>query len=436
MNKITILLIFFFISFHIDAQNKWQSKKEKIVIPFALVHNLIILEVEMNDGKLDLMLDTGSENSLLFSVPENDSIVFHDTRKVRIGGLGNGEYIEAMVSSKNKMKIKEYVDEDFELLLITDKDIKLVNRLGISVNGILGSSFFKDFLVEIDYQNQKIILHKRMSKKVAKKISKYKSKNVNIIESKPYFDVSISLNNNKFDRIKLLMDTGLGDGLWLFENDSIKCDTQYFNDLLGIGLGGDIIGKKSRVHKLEFSDHLLEEALVSYPDSSSLYQLDLINGRNGSIGGGITKRFNWILDYKNQIFYFKKNKFFEEPFNYNMSGIEVQHTGLTWVPEKLTFNNYLSKSGTIVFDKDYDFKYKFELKPIFEVFSVRENSPGSKVGIEKGDIIISINGKKGYDYTIQEISNLFQSEDGKLIKMEVDRNGQIFKVRFYLEKVL
>ena len=46
------------------------------------------------------------------------------------------------------------------------------------------------------------------------------------------------------------MDTGLGDGLWLFENDSLKCSKVAINDVLGRGLGGDVLGKKSRVKRL------------------------------------------------------------------------------------------------------------------------------------------------------------------------------------------
>ncbi|NJM79734.1 MAG: hypothetical protein HC854_09125 [Flavobacterium sp.] len=138
--------------------------------------------------------------------------------------------------------------------------------------------------------------------------------------------------------MKLLFDTGLGDGLWLFENDSIKCEQKFITDVLGRGLGGDINGKKSRVENLILNNFELKKALVSYPDSLSFSQLDIIKDRNGSLGGEILKRFNWFLDYKNKVFYFKKNRYFKEPFNYNMSGIEVQHSGLTWVSEKIGYS--------------------------------------------------------------------------------------------------
>lgn len=435
--KIPAILSFLFVCTSIFSQVTWLSKKDKIVIPFELTHNLIIIEAEVNNVEISMLLDTGSDKNLLFSFPENDSILFYNTRKIKVNGLGNGESLEAIISSNNKLKVKDYFDENFEVLLITDREISLINKLGVPINGIIGASFFKDYIVEINYQRKKVILHKDYNKSIAKKIKKHTEKKVEIIDSKPYLKMVTDINDSKKMNIKLLMDTGLGDGLWLFENDSIKCSQHFFRDLLGKGLGGDIRGKKSRVKKLELNNFILEEALVSYPDTISFNQLDLVEGRNGSLGGEIIKRFNWILDYKKQNFYFKKNKLYDEPFHYNMSGIEVQHAGTTLVTEKLTFNTFTNtNSKTFVYDKEHDFNYKFSLKPVFEIYAVRENSPAQLAGLKKGDMILSINGKKAYNYTIQKITNLFQSEEGKIIKMSVERNNTVIEVKFQLEKIL
>ncbi|WP_159780411.1 PDZ domain-containing protein [Flavobacterium sp. 9AF] len=389
-----------------------------------------------------MLLDTGSDKNLLFSFPESDSIMFYETRKVKINGLGNGESLVAYASNNNIIKIKEYVDEEFQILLITDRNINLVNKLGVPINGIVGASFFKDFLVEINYQKRKLFLYKDTQKILLK--NRYIEKLVEIEDDKPYINVMSKTKNDLDVNYKLLIDTGLGDGLWLFENDTIKCQNKYIDDILGRGLGGDIKGKKSRIEFLNLNGFVLKEALVSYPDTTSFNQLDITKGRNGSLGGEIMKRFNWFLDYKGKKFYFKKNKLFDEPFNYNMSGIEVQHTGLTWVSEKIGFanssnyganlNNNSNKS--FIFDNAAEFKYKFELKPVFEIYAIRENSPAEIAGLKVGDIIHSINGKKAYDYSIQKISDLFQSEEGRIIKIEVQRNGVIMEFKIKLQKIL
>lgn len=436
--KIIFLLLW---SINSIAQLEWNSKKEKIKIPFELTHNLIIVDVVINKVDLKMILDTGSESNLLFSFPENDSIEFYNPRIINIKGLGYGETLEAIVSTKNTFSLKNesVIDENFDILLITNHDIGLINKLGIPINGILGSSFFKDYLVEINYAKKKLFLHKKENKRLSRKIKKLNSTKINIIRDKPYVNFNIN-NNNSEAEAKLLFDTGLGDGLWLFENDEaqIKCSNKYFNDFLGKGLGGDIMGKKSRVQKLKINKFELLDALVSFPDSVSVKSLDLIKGRNGSLGGEIIKRFNWVLDYKNETFYFTKNSLFNERFNYNMSGIEVQHSGVEIVSEKfINKNNQSDVNNTIYLDDanlSYSFRYFF--KPSFVIKKIRLNSPADKAGLKTGDKLIKINGKKSHNYSIQKITDLFQSEEGKKIKIEVEREGEILEFEFYLEKIL
>lgn len=437
--RILIIILFVLFSTHsLFSQVEWNSKRDKIVIPFELSNNLILINVEINEVKLSMLLDTGSDKNLLFSFPENDTIEFFNTKKIKINGFGKGDLIEGLVSKNNKLKIKEYVDNNLELLLIIDENISIINKLGVPINGIIGYSFFKDYTVELNYQNKKIILHKTLESISKSKIKKFTKEKLSLIDDKPYIQLKTNVGILDHD-VLLLMDSGLGDGLWLFENDTLKCSEKFINDVLGRGLGGDVLGKKSRVKKLLVSKFILHDALVSFPDKTSYYKLNIIKGRNGSLGGEVIKRFNWLIDYKNELVYFKPNKYFNEPFNYNMSGIEVQHEGIQWIKEEVRSNatsTSINANEFIFDDSNAKFNYKYELKPVFEIYSIRENSPAMKAGLKEGDKILSINGKKDYAYTIQKINDLFQSEEGKNITIEVEREGQVLKFKFELEKIL
>jgi len=83
-----------------------------------------------------------------------------------------------------------------------------------------------------------------------------------------------------------------------------------------------------------------------------------------------------------------------------------------------------------------DFKYKFKLKPIYEIANVRKNSPAAIVGLQKGDIIIKINNNIPYQYSLQEINFLFKSVEDKWIDIEIERESQILKFRFKLDDIL
>lgn len=435
--KKCLQIVFFFLFFlTLQAQKsvQWISKKDKIKIPFELTHNLIIVDVVFNEIPLKMIADTGAEQSLLFSFPENDSLTLNHTDKIEIKGVGSGESLIAYLSKKNLLNIKGYTDTNFEMLLIPNQDISIVNKLGVPVNGVLGSSFFKSYLIEINYDKKQLILYKKKQEILNSYSNKSGKIEVQFDENKPY--VNININNNN---LKLLFDTGLSDGLWLFEDEKIKCNSNFFNDILGRGLAGDILGKRSRVESVNIANFRLNNALVAYPDSSSFNQIEILKDRNGSLGGEVIKRFNWVLDYENKNFYYKKNSLFNEPFEYNMSGIEVQHSGSQWIKEEIrvnSSNNKIDATEYVFDDSNLRNKYHYELKPIFEIYAVRENSPAAKAGLQVGDKIIKINNKTSSQLSIQDITNLFQSDEGKWINITVERGLEKITFKFQLEKIL
>lgn len=428
-----ILIISTTISFGQNVSS-WNSKRDKIKIPFELSHNLIIVDVVFNGVNLKMIADTGASKSIVFSLPNNESMVLKETNLITITGAGISEKVEGYLSKNNTLEVGKYRDSNFEAIFVFDRDISLVNRLGIPINGILGSSFFKDYLIELDYQRMNIILHK--SNKLKKKDS-YAVSKIEINNDRPYIYLNTIIDKDEIN-LKLLYDTGLSDGLWLFENDSLKCNSYYFEDYLGKGLSGDIYGKKSRVKEVKLEGNLLSNVLVSYPEKSFFDISIPMQNRNGFLGGEVIKRFNWILDYENQKVYFKKNSLFNKPFEYNMAGIEVQHSGFQFVKEKV--QNAFS-TNVISFEKNttqdtYSNYFKYELKPNFEIYSIRKNSPAALAGLEVGDIILRINNYTSHNLSIQRIVDLFHSKEGKQITIQVSRKGVVKTFKFNLEKIL
>lgn len=416
---------------------EWQSDKDKIIIPFTFVDNLIFIPVEINNTKLNMLLDSGSEPSLIFSFPENDTILLHNTKKIKISGLGNEEMVEGIISDTNTANVSGYVNKSFELLVILDENLNFSSRIGIPVNGILGYSFFKNNIVEIDYQKKKITLYKDRNILKKRKLKSFTPLPINVVNDRAYLEVKAKLDEKELD-LKLLVDTGLGDGLWLFENDVIKSNNNYFLDVLGEGIGGTVFGKKSRLDEIQFSKFKFKSPLVSYPDTASYRQLRLITNRNGSIGGGILKRFTILMDYVGGQLFLKRNSFFDDPFNYNMSGIEIQHAGIEWIKEDVVNNSKPSDPlniNNLAYDTN-SLKYKFTLKPVYEIASVRKDSPAESAGLLAGDRILRINRKNVGNLTKQKIDEMLHDEDGKTIEIEIERKGVKREFEFKLKKLL
>ena len=138
----------------------------------------------------------------------------------------------------------------------------------------------------------------------------------------------------------------------------------------------------------------------------------------------------------------KKNKYFKEPFYYNKSGIELHHNGLRLVREQddkidlekssMSRNNNASNSTRIIIDP----QYKLSLKPAYAIVELRENSAAYKAGLKINDIILTVNGKPAHQLTLQQVMAKFYDDDGKQIKLRVDRKGIILNFNFKLESPL
>ena len=416
---------------------QFKSNKNKITIPFQLINNLIIIPVELNSIKLNFLLDTGVEKTVLFSLEETDSVSFKNIEKIKIRGLGSGKSIDALLSKHNTFKVSDLSDYNHEIYMILDQDVNFSSQLGIPVHGIIGYAFFKDHFIDINYVRKNINVYKNVESFPVKKLKKFNPISITLELEKPYIEAFTTLNSKKIN-LKMLIDTGGSDALWLFENDSgIQIPSKYFDDFLGTGFSGSIYGKRSRIENFKIGKYDFLFPTASFPDTLSLKSVSMVKGRNGSIGSEVLKRFNILFDYKNRKMYIKSNLNYKEPFNYNMCGIEIQHNGTQWVQEEENLRaKFVSEALPVTETEFKNIKYQFKLKPIFEISEVRPNSPAEIAGILKGDTIVKINGIDAYRYKLQDISQIMQSEEDRWIVIEVQRKNKFLKFKFQLKKML
>lgn len=433
--KIKLLLLGLLLGIFVHAQNTFRLvSTQKAVIPFQLINNLIFIPININGADLTFMVDTGVAETILFSL-ENKELKLSNVEKIKFSGLGGSLSIDGLKSDRNIGRIGDnIINSSMSLYVILDEEFNISSHVGIPVNGVIGYHFFKDHPVAIDYISKKITVYENRDI-LKRKIRKFDEMPISIEKDKPYLNADVEMTREKKES-KLLIDLGNSDAIWLFPTliKDFVYNRPNIDDFLGRGFNGDIYGKRSRIHNFYLGDYKFEKPLTAMPDEYSIQHVNLVKDRKGSVGGEIMRRFSLIFDYPNNKLYLKKNRNFDDPFHFNMSGLDFKQDGLEWQQDKVKIETQ-PLSGTTNSNEVYKdaFQYKFSLKPIFSIAGVRKDSPAYEAGLKKDDKVISINGDKTSDMTLEKILEMMKSAEGRTITMIIQRQEEKLTFRFNLE---
>ena len=429
--------IFFFLFGLSFAQKGFEiTAAKKTVIPFKLINNLIFVPLEINGVNLTFLLDTGVNETILFSLDDKE-VNFKDTEKIKFSGLGESKNIEGLRSENNIVKIgKNFKDNNHTIYIILDESINFSSHVGIPVNGIIGFHFFKNHPIKIDYISRKITVFNEENsfKKNKKRFTEF---TISIEGNKPYMNAGVEMTATKVDS-KMLLDLGNSDAVWLFPK--LITDFVYnrpnIDDYLGQGFNGEIYGKRSRIHRFFIGDYIFEKPLTALPDEYSIQNLKIVSDRKGSIGSDILRRFTVIFNYPEKKIYLKKNSHFSDPFLFNKSGLDLRHDGMMWQKDLVKIATRKLESNTnetSVITSEEKFAYNFLLKPKFSVAGCRKDAPCYEAGIRKNDEIVSINKKLAGDWTLENMYSLLKGEDGTIVTFQILRKNEPFTFKIKLK---
>ncbi|TLP81006.1 PDZ domain-containing protein [Maribacter sp. ACAM166] len=438
LRGIRILVFLFFVCFSLSAvaQTYQLPAGEKFhKIKFELINNLMIIPIDVNGTQLSFVLDSGVGTPILFNLADQDSIQLNNVTEITINGLGEGDPINALKSTGNFVKLGSVKNLSQDIYVVMDAGINFSPSLGIPIHGIIGYDLFRDFVVDINYSTRVIRFYDSDTYKY--RVSKNsRVLDISVIRKKAYLDALVIVKSSKEIPVKLLIDTGSSDAVWLFEDEHIRIPEKYYEDFLGKGLAGDIYGKRTKIHHLKISDFIMKDAKAAFPDMETFNTITDFGGRNGSLGGEVLKRFNLVFDYSNQKIILKKNSNFDKIFQYNISGIDLQHAGIRYVSERIADRN-----GVVYSDKKTYGDVQIVLQgatrlsvvPEIIVSGIRQGSPAHSAGLQEGDVILAVNGKRIHRYKLQEIMHLINDKKGKKVKVLVERYNNDLLFSFILK---
>ncbi len=404
-----------------------------------MVNNLMVVPVEVNGSKLKFILDSGVSNPILFNLSLEDSVQINQVSPISLKGLGEGEPIEALRSKQNTFKIGDAVSFNQMLYVVLDKDLNFSTSLGITVHGIIGYDLFKDFVVEANYGKKYLKIYPPENFNYEKNERKSETLPLTIIGKKAFIDGAVTKEDDTEIPVKLLVDTGSSDALWLFHNaeKGLEVPEQHYEDFLGEGLNGSVFGKRAKLKGMRIGSFKFNEAKAAFPYRESFRAVKNLGNRNGSVGGEVLKRFNIVFDYPNNKITLVKNSNFNTPFQYNLAGINLQHNGLRYISESIVNSNRVVKANknsdsfgnvTILLQNTT----RLSLVPEIVVSGIRAGSPAATAGLKEGDVILAVNGKRVHNYKLQEILQMLNERKGKRVRVLIERYDRDILYSFVL----
>ena len=376
-----------------SIQSQGALPSTPITIPFELVNRHIVLKVVVDNFRpLSFVLDTGDQFAII-NLDRAKELGLKLEGEIHMGGAGSvvstGSFVRGSLFTLPGLP-------GFSQPLNAALPLgRMAPRFGQDLDGIIGSEFIKQFVLEIDYQ--------------ARVIKLYDKDKFNYSGSGE--SIPITLNSAGHPIIeaevtpvghlpligKFVLDVGSGGALALYtpfvaNHDLLEPRLPTIKAIGVGGAGGEVNARIGRVSELAIGRfHISQPITLFSEDKVGAFASSALVG---NIGQQIVSKFRLLLDYSHNRIIFEPNDSFNDKFDRAFGGLSIVAEG-----------------------KDYR---------TFRIADVLENSPGTEAGLQKDDIITAIDGKAAVDLTLTKVLTLFERPVAyKLTVRRADRTLQI-----------
>ena len=366
-------------------------------IPFDLHgdHIFIKLSIDGSDP-LDFIFDTGDGLTVLdLNVAQQlkldlEHIQYHES----VQGLISGALIK-----HNTLGIQD---------LVMEKNIKVyatsLNHLEISigrnVDGIVGWDLLRHHPVRLNFDtNTMDVFNQNSFPKEGEAIP------FSLELSIPTIKAKSTLNNGEVIKGTYFVNTGAGTSMdfnspCATENKIADKTGEHYNYFIkGIG-DTETKHYEGRLASFGFGSFSFDNMPIGISESNAGLQGN--KKVNGIIGSRVLRQFNITFDYSGKNIYFQKGSTYGKEISVNCSGIDVQLT---------------------------------EDKKSVLIHQVFEGSPASEAGIQRNDVLVSLNGKSAMEMGLIEIEDMLK-KSGESVELVVKGAGGEKKITLALKALI
>lgn len=409
MKRLTHAIILFF-AFTITAPAQQpdmeiQRGVRRIDIPFEYINGFIVVKVVFEGVfSLQFIFDTGAEHTILSKREVTDLLRANYLRRFPIVGADLSKELYAYLVQGIQLKVGNIIANNRSILVLEEDYFRFEEYAGIDVQGILGSDFFRRFVLKINYSRRVISLYDPQYFEPPGK--GYVQIPIEIQRNKPYIKARVQFHQDTTIQLRLLIDSGASLALLLHTDThpGLELPERVIPSNLGAGLGGFIQGYMGRIQELDFESFTFREVITQFQETSFFLDTTYAAQRNGIIGNDILGRFNVIIDYIKEKAYLAPNRTYDDQFEYDRSGLFLAASGPG-------LNNYV-------------------------VYGVIPGSPAATAGILSGDEITGINCLPASFFTLGGINRQFQKKAGARVRLKIKRGKERMKVSFRLRDLI
>ena len=289
---------------------------------------------------------------------------------------------------------------------VSEIDSVLAPSQGRHAPGIIGSRFFVEHVVEIDFAASVIHLHDPHS---------YRYVGSGVVlpltfnDGVPLIEGRMTAPDGTVIPMRLVVDLGAKATLlvsehFIGEHELMARFPHAVTSPLGAGVGGPTRYAFSRLPRLALGaggEALVADSLVAGLSVGGTLRSDWYDGL---LGAEFLQRYRVTFDYTRKRVILEERIPAVKPAEYDMSGM------------------FLLASGA-------------ELRT-FVVSELVKGGPAEAAGIAAGDTIVSVDGQRATVLTLGRLRELLKSGDGKVVRVELERAGTGRSVDIRLRRLL
>lgn len=358
-------------------------------VPIEIVSNKPFAAVRINDAKPErFLLDTGSGAALI--APDLARTLGFQPVSESSGFFGVGNQKSSLTLLKPTAR-QEMGGAAAEVHLLAF-DLSTISSVeGIPVRGTVGREFLGKHVVVIDYEHARL--------RVLDESFAYSGDGVVLpvtIDRQVFVTARIHRSSGETVEGKFYLDTGTRTGLslnspFVKSNHLLDGETAIPLATLGLGLGGESLASVYRVPEIEIGPlHFRDVVATASLDEKGVFADPNVAG---IIGGELLRKFTVILDYPHQRVILERTAQSETPFGYDSAGLFLIAEGKAL--DRIT------------------------------VLRVIPGSPAEQAGLQKGDVILSIDGRRAVP--LEHVRQLFRTV-GRTYRLRVARGDETLKM--------